>query len=146
MKNIDREDVYKAVFDQISSVAEFKVKSRRFKSFDEMNPGESPAIYMLQNKEVPVQEKHFPTKWFLQVNFFIYINTGADKNRVPSTQLNQIIDALEVKLRPELSKQVQTLGINGVSHVWIAEDGIDYNEGVLDNVAIAIIPVNILAI
>lgn len=146
MISTTREQLYQALFEKFSNVVEFKTKSRRWKSFDDVSPKDMPAIFFTQDREVPVQEKQFITKWQIRVVLHIYVSTGGSKTINPSTLVNPIIDAVESMLRPEQSKTMQTLGINGVSHCWISEDGIDIVEGTLGDIAAIVIPIDILAL
>lgn len=141
---INREQIYAALFDKFASAAEFKTKSRRIKHITDMTKPDLPALFMLQRAEVPIQEKKVPIKWQLGVDFYVYVDTGADKNTVPASIINPILDKIELLLKPNPVLGYATLNINGVSHAWISN--IDIFAGELDEKGIAIISVEVLAV
>lgn len=142
---INRETIYQALFDKLSTVSNFQTKSRRLKHWDDMSRPDMPAFFMSQKIETPEQEKKLPTKWRLSVDVVIYVHTGGDHSVTPSSLINPILDALELKLKPNPITGYTTLDIPGVSHCWMS-GAVEYDEGVLGDFGVAIVPLEILAI
>jgi hypothetical protein len=142
---ITRETIYDAFFDKISSIADFKVKSRRVKHWGDVSPADMPALFISQRVETPIQEKKLPTKWQLSVDVIIYVNSGGDHNVVPASIINPLVDKLEQALKPDQVSGYTTLNIPGVSHCWIG-GAVEYDEGALGDFGVVIVPVEILAI
>jgi hypothetical protein len=87
-----------------------------------------------------------PVKYTLKFDFYIYAHSS-DPYLAPASVLNPLIDALEAALAPFPANGVwQNLGFPaGVMHTYI-NGTIETDEGVLGDLAIAIVPVEILAV
>lgn len=134
---MNRESIYSALFDKVKTIAGLKTASRKLLHWNDVPINEQPALFQIQISETPTQEKGFPTVWELNVKFYLYVNS---QTGYPSLLLNQYIDKIEEALKPN-SQGFQELG-GLVSHCWIS-GGIETDEGVLGDQAVAIIPINI---
>jgi hypothetical protein len=138
-----REPIYAALFALWGDIPGLVTVSRRLKHWSDVPANEHPALFQVQRKEKPVQDKGVPTKWFLHVDLYLYVNSG-DPDVPPSPLLNAILDAIEAKVpAPGTIDEVQALG-GLVSHAWISGE-IETDEGTLGSQAVAIIPIEILA-
>lgn len=106
-----------------------------------------PALFMTEKgaEAVGGPQPGLPVKYTLHAEFYIYAHES-DPYKTPATILNNLIDALEAALAPFPSNGVwQNLGFPAsVIHTYI-NGKIETDEGVLGDLAIAIVPVDILA-
>lgn len=137
---INREAIFAALFAAVSSAAQFNTKSRKLKDFGEVSPADQPALFQTQGKETAVSPYRQPTRWTLHASLYVYAHQNS-LDKLPSTALNDLIDAIEAKLAPGPDGE-QTLG-GLVSHCRIVGD-IETDEGVLGDQAVAIIPIEIV--
>lgn len=136
---MNRELIYSKFFDLVKGVADFKTASRRLKHWSDVAPPQQPALFVAQRTEIVTRTPGLNPVWDLQMDIYLYANTGGDKSVAPSQILNPLIDAIEGALKPDPISNKQTLG-GLVAHAWI--DGvIETDEGVLGDQAVAIIPV-----
>lgn len=144
--NVARETIYAALFDLISGVPGFVTKSRHLKHWTDTTKIEQPALFQVQGKQAPQQDRRgLPPKWLLRAELFIY--TYADPtDPVPVQKLNTLVDGIDSVLGPapggDQIANAQTLG-GLVSHCWL--DGeIEIFDGALGQQSVAIIPIAIL--
>lgn len=143
-----RETVAQALFDLVSAatgqVVDLQTSGRVLRSFDQVEPAEMPALFQVQRTETGVRPgEGLPSKRTMHFQFFLYISENVDVNAVPSRQINNMIDAIETALAPNVMTGKLTLG-NLVSHAWI-EGNIEVYEGVTtDGKSVAIIPIAVL--
>jgi len=145
--NVARETIYAALFGLLSGVPGFNKTGRRLLHWSEVAHADQPALFLVQSNQAPQQAgRGLPPKWLLRAELFVYVNVGEDPNAIPAQQLNTLVDAIDVALKPaagsDLVNNVQTLG-GLVSHCWI--DGeVEVFDGALGPQAVAIIPIAIL--
>ena len=144
---IEREPIYLALFELLSDLAEANgvvTVTRKLRHWADVPASEQPAIFQIQRNEVPEQTRGLPTKWKLNVDIYVYVNSGDDPVESPAKILNPILDALEALFPPsEENGAIQTLG-GLASHCWISGT-IETSEGVLGAQEVAIMPIEILA-
>ena len=143
--NTARETIYAALFTQVSTAAGFTTKSRRLRHWDDVRAEEMPALFQTQITENAEQRRGVPGKWSLHAQLWVYVSTAAqqDPTVVPSQLLNPLLDAIEYALRPDdVANSVCTLG-GLVSHCWISGQ-IETSEGLLGDIEVAVIPIEIL--
>lgn len=103
---------------------------------------QQPALFQAQKNELAHRQQGLGTVWTLTVDVYIY--TSSTGSAFPSTQLNNIADAIEAALQPDNPvRNTNTLG-GLVQHCRI-EGAIETDEGTLGDQAVAIIPIVITA-
>lgn len=139
-----REPIYEALFNKLSDIQGIATCSRILQHWDDVSPNNQPALYVAQDSQQAEQVTGFPTKYVLGAKLWLY--THRDTNGiVPSTQINNILDAVDEALAPvPASGNKQTLG-GLVEHCWI-DGAIETDEGLLGNQAVAIVPVRMLVV
>jgi hypothetical protein len=144
---VDSEAIYQALFDRLSTHVDGVVTiSRRLRHFNNVQPIERPALFITQGNQQEGPVKGLNAKIELAAELYLYIHE-ADKNKPPASQLNVFIDCIRAAIKPDYPEmcEYQTLG-GLVEHCWI--DGTievyEAVENMLDDQAIAIIPVRIL--
>ncbi len=146
---IQREAIYSALWALVSGAAQFALTDRRLRHWTDVSPPEMPALFMAEKGNTAlIKVLGAPTEWTLHADLYIYVHSS-NPRAAPSIILNPLIDAVEVALAPALGaggRMVQTLGLPGmVQHAYIMGK-IDTDEGVLGDLAVAIIPVEILCV
>jgi hypothetical protein len=140
---MNREAIINALFGLLSNSADFVTKSRRLQLSNSLGGSEKPALFLSENSEVYVRGGHgIPAIITINVDVYIYIDAGKDPNVIPATTLNNLIDAIDLALKPDAISGVQNLG-GLVSHCHI-EGKIVKEAGDLDGDGFTIIPVKIL--
>lgn len=139
---MNREQIYQAFFALVSGAPGIVTKSRRLRSFADISSAECPALYMSQHQETQAVQTGLPGKWTLHVEVVVFVNTGGnDPNVIPVSALNPIMDAICAILIPPVDFGEQTLG--GLVHRCRISGSIQIVEGVQDDTAMAVIPVEI---
>ena len=144
---MDIEAIYQALFDRLNTkVAGLITVSRRLRHFNHVTPEQRPAMFITQGNQQEVQIHGLDSKVELSAEVYLYIHES-DPAKPPSSQMNIFIDRVREAIKsdhPEFS-EYQTLG-GLVEHCWI-EGTVEVYEAVenmLDDQAIAIIPIRIL--
>ena len=137
-----RETIIAALFDLALTAATFNSSGRRLQLWSKV--ASFPALFVQSTGThyPPRDVRGLPPKRTISAELWVYTDVGKDPNANPEAALNDIVDAIEVALAPNVLTGVQTLG-GLVSHCWI-EGEVEQFPGVLDGIAKAIIPVEIL--
>lgn len=141
-----REGIAVALFNLLSSATGVVFSSRRLQHYESVNSANMPALFLTQGQEVfeedGVQIGLSPKKK-MTFTCYLYAHSGGLAISAPSTVLNGLIDAIETALRPNLAAgQKQTLG-GLVVHCYIAGT-IQTDEGVLGDIGVAVVPIEVL--
>lgn len=142
---MNRESIAAALFTLVSSVGGFKVTSRRLKHWSDVPAEDQPALFQAQGKEIvdiTTQRMGGPNVHRFAFQLYIYVHNN-DLNVVPSSLLNPFLDAIEAVLTTTPGTK-QTLG-GLVQHAYIS-GAIETDEGVLGDQAVAIVPIEVLAV
>lgn len=137
---INRESAYGALFDLLSQIDGIPTFSRILAHWDDVSPSQQPAIYLAQDTQQATQAKGMPMIYVLGAKLWLYAHRDTN-DIVPSTQINNILDAIDAILTPNPTPEYkQTLG-GVVEHCWI-NGAIITDEGTLGNQSIAIVPIS----
>ena len=148
---LGREAIWGALFNLLLTLSvpnggKFVTVQRRVRHWTDVAAGEQPYLALLQHQETAIaRDRGMPTKWELAGKIIVYARSDIDQLGTSGGQvLNPLIDAVEGALAPVPAQgNVQSLA-GLVSRVFI--DGVvEVDEGNLDNQAVAIIPVRIIA-
>lgn len=140
--NVSRETIYSGLFAAFSGIAGFNTVSRKLRHWSDVPGNEQPALFQIQKGENIEQQRGLHPKYLLEVELYVYA-FSSDSNVAPATIINPLLDAVEALLAAPVGQDAQTLGIAGVSHIWIAGH-IETDEGVLGDQTVAVIPINIM--
>lgn len=139
-----RETVMTKLFTILQGLAPtpFITVSRKLRLWDEVPPELQPALFMTEHTERNVmQHRGLPDNRRWEIQLFIYATIQDDQ--VGSIVLNNLIDALEAIMRPDVSTNVFTIG-GTVYRAW-TEGEIRKDPGDLDGQALARVPLSISA-
>jgi hypothetical protein len=105
-----------------------------------------PAIFMVEKGGTAANKAlGAPIVWTLHTDFYIYAYSS-DPYAAPAMILNPLLDALETALSPNQATGILNLGLPYmVTHCYIAGK-VDTDEGVLGDLAVAIVPIEILCV
>lgn len=138
-----REPIYAALFAALSAAPGFVTLSRRLRHWDDVQPSEQPAFFQSQTGESARTVSGQPTVWTL--NLEIYVYAAIQPGQAPGPVLNPLVDGISNIINtPHVISGRQNLGLSNVAYCRV-EGNVQIDEGTLDNQAVAIIPVVILA-
>jgi hypothetical protein len=144
-----REQIYSTLFATLQAAllapaGPFKTVSRRWQDPTQLSPADRPSLYQVQKDElISTGVNGLPLRGKLTVDLVLYTAGDSEPNSVPSTELNTLLDAVEAAIRSATPGIAQSLG-GKVSHCRI-EGKIEIVENVQGSMALAIVPVEILA-
>jgi hypothetical protein len=143
---IAREAIYAALWQLAAEAENFATASRRLRHWSDVGPAEQPALFMTEKGAVAkVKALGAPVVWTLFADLYLYAHSS-DPYLPPAAILNPLLDAIEAALAPAPVSGIQDLGLpTMVQHAYIA-GRIETDEGVLGDQAIAIVPIEILAV
>jgi hypothetical protein len=151
--NQPREVIYKALFDLLKEVTWtfnavpgfFRYKSRYLTSWDNLQIGQQPAIFLRELREQTRQDVLALPKWKLRAQVWIFAEAAGNMDQAqnyPAQQINPILDAIELALVGTVPGEKQTLdGL--VEHCWIEGDIVINDPTAPDQQIIILIPVSI---
>ena len=143
---VQREAVFEALFQQLSTANNFLTKERGFRHWDDVEPGECPALFLVEgDEEWPERDWHRPAilSWEAAAVIYLCGSGGVGPDLQLASQLNSYIDTVQSALGPIVPfRQQQTLGVDGVAMTRI-EGKIVKNPGYQTGKAIAVIPIRI---
>jgi len=139
---MNRENIYAALFTLASSPPGLVTKSRKLLHWNDVGPGEMPALFQAQGNETLVKPaaNGLPSVWMLEATLYLYVRT---EGQSPGPVLNPLLDAITAKFDANVIGVPQTLG--GLVQWARIEGTIETSEGTLGDTEVALIPVRMLA-
>ncbi len=138
-----RESIWIAVLNKLGTTVGAKTISRRLVPFDQVAPEQQPAFFIAQTKEDHKQKAGIPAILTLRGDIFMYTNSGGNDTAIASTQINNMLDALDAAFAfDDVARGRCTLG-GIVQHAWIDGETL-IGEGQMGDQAVAIIPIAVL--
>ncbi len=140
-----RELIYATLFAQLQSAlmaptGPFKTVSRRWQDPSQISPADRPALYQVQKDELAKTSViGVPVLWKIGLDLVVYTAGDAEPNVVQSTELNNLLDAVEAALRSATPGLAQSLGRN-VTYCRI-EGKLEIVENVQGAMAMAVVPI-----
>lgn len=149
--NLQRETIFAALATRLTNKlvtnGPFIFVNRRLRPWDAISAAEQPCVFIEQRDQRATQLSnggHFTaTKWILEAWLWVYARIDSQPGTIPSTQINNLLDAIEQALQPDIVGQWQTLGVPTlIEHCWI-EGNVFVNEGLDDQQSLIVVPVYI---
>jgi hypothetical protein len=140
-----REQIYAALFALLQGAllapaGPFKTVSRRWQDPSQISPADRPALYQVQKDEVARSSViGVPIVWKIGLDLVLYTAGDAEPNIVQSTELNNLLDAVEGALKNVVPGMAQSLG-RQVNYCRI-EGKVEIVENVQGTMAMAVVPV-----
>ena len=107
-----REQAIGALFTILATAAEFKTVGRRNRDPEGLAPSLCPALFLLEHSETykrpspnlaPIRTMH--------LSAVVYHDVGTDENAIPSAMINNILDQVDILLKPDdPMRNAMTLG------------------------------------
>ncbi len=142
---INRENIYNALLNQLSTTYNFNTVSRRLKHWNDVPVAQMPALFLLQQHETVVTTTKMPQIVTLHPEVYIYVSTGTSQTINPYSILNPIIDNItNLFIASNFPNQSGNNNLGGLVHTCKINGTIDTDGGILGNIAIAIIPFEII--
>ena len=139
-----RETIYSNLFSTLVTASGVKSSSRREKDFSQVDSGQSPALFLVQQDEDTRIKEKIPTIWTLRCDVVLVVITPSDSDAVPASTLNPLVDAIVATLMPTGANAEQTLG--GIVTRCRVSGKIRYADGAQENSALVIIPIEIITV
>lgn len=143
---MNTEAIYTALFERLKTLQGFTTVSRRLRHFNHVSAESRPALFLTQGNQIESPKKGLKAKIILEAELYVYVSM-LDGEESVMPQLNGLIDQIRVKIAPDYPDlcEHQTLG-GIVEHCWLEGtiEIFEAVEGMLDNQAIATIPLRIL--
>lgn len=140
-----REQIANKLFALLSKSATFKTMSRRNRDPEGLDPSETPALFLVENEDKWDRSSGFNIPAIRAMNLvaIIYTDCGPDQNAIPSSFINDTLDAIEAAMVPDdqqtgaftLGGLVQSCDIDGLSQ---------RASGDVTGKALAVVPIRIL--
>lgn len=113
--NFPRDTYFQALFKQLGTATNldatplFETLSRKFESFDEVDPARQPAGFLDEGNEHGDDSRSIgENKWAIKAVLWCYL-THSPEDEAPGTLVNDFLDRIEACLRPAPGRK-QTLG------------------------------------
>lgn len=154
---VDREALFVALFDRLSSLDGFVYASRIFRSWDDTPAAEMPTLYLTKSDETSrYSVQGLPTLWRFEAHATLYI--GNDALEPASTRINAIITAVEAALeRKPMDGPLPGYGfpanpnggtfgttLGGLCYACQISGTVQVFEGIISNDAVVMIPIEML--
>lgn len=144
---VAREAIYAALFTQLNNAlltptGPFKLMGRRWQSPDQISPADRPAMFQVETGEHAALSNKIaglPLTWSAKVDLVIYSSGDSSPSSVPSTELNNLLDAVEAALPAVTRGLAQTLG--GKVYNAHIDGKVEIVENVNGSMALAVVPV-----
>jgi hypothetical protein len=140
-----REQIYAALFALLQSALQspagpFRTVSRRWQDPAQISPADRPALYQVQKEETArTSVIGVPIHWKIGLDLVAYTAGDAEPGVVQSTELNNLLDAVERALQTAAPGMAQSLG-KQVNYCRI-EGKVEIVENVQGTMAMAVIPI-----
>ncbi len=145
-----REPIYAALFAFFAGLTSggsplFKTATRRPSHWEQVPAEDQPALLLRPRNEIAEHVKFRPTKWVINFDLLVYVNTGAstDDSVIPSQMLNPLLDAIEGALQPDDSV-TGTCTLGGLVSYAAPHGATDIHLGSLGDEAVAVVPIRVL--
>lgn len=153
---VNRNEIVDALFARLAAIPGLKTSSRRLLDFDSVDDSQMPALFLTVGEQQSSNQKGLPTVWRIKCNVYLYVKNTAPEG--PGAQLLDFITAVEAALEMQPGEATspnarfanaptaQNTTLGGLaSGCWIS-GSIESDEGALGDLAVAIIPIDILTV
>ncbi len=139
-----REQVYDALLDLLKGVTGIKAATRRRRPYNYFTEDNTPALMLVEWKENYYRKSaSLPPTRTLTVAAMIINVVGNNQTALPTTPVNDALDAIDAALKPNaVSNGLVHLGV-GAYAVYIAGE-VEKAPGDITGTAIASIPISII--
>lgn len=145
-----RENVAVALFNLVNgvvgSVVGVKTAARGLKHWADVDKAKRPALFQHQRSE-PNERTYggtigIPALRTMHFEFWIYTGDAQEGSVIPATQINTMVDAIEVAMQGAAMTNVQTLG--GLVTSARINGQVQYETIIRDSTSLAIVPIEVI--
>jgi hypothetical protein len=140
-----REQVIEALFAVLQTSGSFVTTGRRLVDPEGITVEESPALFLVEHQD-PYDRKagynQLP-KRTMEARAIIYNNVGDNQNLIPSTFINNALDAIDVSFAID-NRQTNSFTLGGLVAACTIDGTIERASGDVTGKAMAIVPIRIL--
>jgi len=137
-----REAVMQALLAVVQGTASYQTSGRRLRAPESITPAQSPAVFLVESGDEYAFDAPRPRRLTLNVKAFFYNNVGDDDTVIPSTLINNALDALDAALAGDVPTGLCTLG-GLVYSCRLSGEG-KRASGELTGQALAVVPIKIV--
>jgi hypothetical protein len=145
-----REQAYEALWTLVQTVHppggynQWRTKSRRLALWDNVPPASQPALFLHKGIETVNQPQAYGAiQYSWQSQIWIYFRSDTlPQGILPDSEINNFLDAFDLVLQGLPPGERQTLG--GVIYQCFIDGVIAFDDGLVDNQAVIIIPITML--
>ncbi len=139
-----RETIMTALFALVSGINGLVTTGRRMRSPKDLDPTSTPALFLVEEAD-PYErpDNNLPPIRRMHASVVIYQDVGTDQTVVPATAVNNILDALDVVLKPD-NPFTGKLTLGGIVDAVIIDGAIERGSGDMTGKSIAVVPITIL--
>jgi hypothetical protein len=140
-----REAIMEALFVLVQQSGTFITIGRRLVDPEGLDVAQSPALFLVEHED-PYERKagynQLP-KRELSARAIIYNDVGSNQNLIPSTFINNALDALDTLFKPD-NRQTNSLTLGGLVLACLIDGTVTRASGDVTGKAMAIVPIRIL--
>ena len=148
--SVDREILFSTLFERVATIEGIVYASRIFKTWDDLDASQQPAIIMVKDRESTIPSKGMPNQWMLRGSLLVYVRYD-DPKMVPMTALNNILTAIEkaFERQPNEARNPNAsfpdtrdynTNLGGLCDYCAIEGEIETDSGALGQQSVAIVP------
>jgi len=152
---VSRETIYAATFARIAALKGTVIQdcSRKLIHWEDLQPSQMPFVCQVQMPERGDYKlmQGVPTKWNGRISYVIYVSSAGDSDLVPSTAMNNVVDAIEAAFSPFKSngqrntdEQQGRCTLGGLVHDIRVFGEVELDDGSLGTQSVAIVPVEFI--
>jgi hypothetical protein len=140
-----REQVMEALFAVLQGIATFVTSSRRNQDPEGLGPTQTPALFLVEHEDEwdRKQGYNIQAKRTLNAKAIIYIDVGSNPNAIPSSFINNALDALDVAFAPD-NRATNAFTLGGLVAAVTIDGTSTRASGDFTGKGLAIVPIRIL--
>jgi hypothetical protein len=142
---MNRENIFRTLFATIADIPQVKTASREFRSFSSVAPEDMPAVFMTcRTQGISYGNRMVPPVYTFDLSLFVYV-FKQETEKSSQEVLNEVLDALDVSLEALATATADPLNESSITQCRVMGT-IETDEGALGDLAVAIVPVQVIAV
>ncbi len=141
-----REAIMEALFAVLQTTATFVTASRRNQNQEGLNPALTPALFLIEHLDDWNRQKggyNLQAVREIKCMAIVYIDVGTDPNAIPSSFINNTLDAIETAFLPD-DRMRNSFTLGGLVQACILDGQSTRASGDVTGKGLAIVPIRIL--
>lgn len=140
-----REQIMEALFAVLQQAGTFVTSSRRNQNPENMDPANTPALFLSEHTDGWDRSKGYNVQAIRELRCVavIYIDVGTNPNAIPSSFINNTLDAIEVAFTPT-DRMRNTFTLGGLVQACVLDGTSTRASGDITGKGLAVVPIRIL--